>query len=236
MTGGAGAQSALPFPVGGATGASDFLVGAANRAAAAWIDRWPAWPAPGLAVHGPPGCGKSHLLAIWARRSGARRTAAAEVGAAPPERFTGARAVAVDDVDAALEAGGHERALLRLYNAVAARRGALLLAAARPPARWPVALADLRSRVRALPAVAIGKPDDALLAAVLVKLFADRRAIVEPALIDYLVGRIERSFAAARRIVARADRAAWEQGRAITIPLVRTLLPSGGGEGHPRGE
>src|SRR5215510_7556403 len=39
----------------------DFVVAAGNREALAWIDRWPDWPAPALALGGPPGCGKTHL-------------------------------------------------------------------------------------------------------------------------------------------------------------------------------
>ena len=227
MTGaasGTAPQAALAFPPGAADGAGDFLVAAANREAAEWVARWPDWPAPGLAVHGPPGCGKSHLLAVWARRAGARRVAAHDLGGALADLAAEARAVALDDLDAALAAGVDETALFALHDSLVARGGALLASAAAPPRRWRAGLADLRSRLRALPAAAIAAPDDDLLAAVLVKQFADRGAIVAPATIDYLVGRIERSFAAARRIAARADRAAWERKRAIGIPLVRELL------------
>ncbi len=224
-----GAQGALAFDSRDAREAGDFHVTGANREAAAWIDRWPDWPSPGLVVYGPSGCGKSHLLAIWAHRSGARSIAARNLRGLPP---AATRAAAVDDVDSGID----ERALLHLYNVVAAQRGSVLLSAVRAPARWPLALADLRSRVAALPAVAIDEPDDDLLAAVLVKLFADRQTIVEPALIDYLVARIERSFAAARRVVALLDRAAYERRRALTIPFVRKLLLPGDGEGGIRGD
>src|SRR5207247_10669361 len=67
------------------------------------------------------------------------------------------------------------------------------------------AIRDLASRLRALPAVAMAPPDDALLRAVLVKLFADRQLAVDESVIGYLATRIERSFAAARRLVARLD-------------------------------
>ena len=50
----------------------DFVVADGNREALAWIDRWPDWPAPALALGGPPGCGKTHLARIWAARAGAR--------------------------------------------------------------------------------------------------------------------------------------------------------------------
>ena len=71
------------------------------------------------------------------------------------------------------------------------------ISARRPPARWPIALPDLASRLRAAPAAAIGPPDDALLAAVLVKHFADRQVRVAPGVIGFAVRRMERSFAAA---------------------------------------
>ena len=49
-----------------------------NREALAWIDRWPDWPAPALALGGPAGCGKTHLGAHLggARRRDADRRAA----------------------------------------------------------------------------------------------------------------------------------------------------------------
>ena len=66
-----------------------------------------------------------------------------------------------------------------------------------PPARWPLALPDLASRLGAAPVARLEPPDDDLLAAVLVKLFADRQLAVAPELIRYLVSRMDRSFAAA---------------------------------------
>ena len=226
------AQRALAFEPLAAAGAGDFHVGAANREAAAWIEAWPRWPAPGLAVYGPPGCGKSHLLAVWARRAQAAVVEARNLRRALPGLLAGARAAAIDGAGPGVD----ERALLHLYNAIAARRGSLLLSATAPPAEWPVALPDLRSRLRALPAVAIAEPDDDLLAAVLVKLFADRQTAVAPAPIGYLVGRMERSFAAARRTVALLDRAACERRRAVTVPFVREILPSGEAEGPAKGD
>ena len=80
---------------------------------------------------------------------------------------------------------------------------------------------------RALPVVELGPPDDALLRAVLVKLFADRQLAVDESLLTYLVTRIDRSFAAARAAVERLDREALRLHRPVTRALAaETLLGS----------
>ena len=117
-----------------------------------------------------------------------------------------------------------EAPLLHLYNLVASAGSHVLLAGREPPSRWPVSLPDLRSRLGTLPAVAISGPDDALLAGLLVKLFADRQLRVENAVIEYLLPRMERSFAAAQRLVKRMDRSALALGRAPTVSLARSAL------------
>ena len=106
---------------------------------------------------------------------------------------------------AARRAAAAEEALFHLCNRLALGGGSLLVTGREPPARWPLALPDLASRLRAAPVARLEPPDDALLAAVLVKLFADRQVAVAPELIGYLVGRIDRAFAAAEATVARLD-------------------------------
>ena len=215
-------QLALDFGHRAALGADDFLVAEPNREAVLWIDRWPDWPAPALAIYGPPGCGKTHLAHVWRARSGAPMLAPDTIaGRAPAELLGDGRCAAVDGADAAAP---DERALLHLYNVAAERGGHLLLTGRAPPARWPIGLADLRSRLSAAPAVAVGEPDDALIGAILVKLFGDRQLRVDGGVVTFLLARIERSFDAARRIVAALDAAALAARRDITVPLARDVL------------
>jgi DnaA regulatory inactivator Hda len=204
-----------------ALGRADFLVAPCNAAAVAWIDRWPDWPAPLLALWGPAASGKTHLLEVWRARSNAVAIAArALTSAALPSLLGGAHAAVIDDAQSTAD----EEALLHLYNVLAERQGHLLLAAREPPARWSIRLADLRSRLVAAPAVAVDAPDDALLGAVLVKLFTDRQLRISEDLIAYLLPRIERSFAAAQAIVAALDQAALADQRAVTVRLARDIL------------
>lgn len=228
MNPGRARQLAFDLPHRPASGADDFLVAAPNAEAVAWLDRWPGWSMPGLALHGPEGCGKTHLLRVWQARSGARLIRPVDLAALDlPALAARPEPVALDACEGALP----ERALLHLYNLLAGAGRYLLFAGREPPARWPVALPDLRSRLGALPAVAIAPPDDALLAGILVKLFADRQLRVETAVIDYLLPRMERSFAAAERLVGRLDGSALALGSGVTVGLARRVLEGEGREG-----
>jgi len=221
MTGRKARQLAFDLSFRPALGREDFLVTSCNADAVGWIDRWPDWPGPALALSGPAGCGKTHLGAVWRAMSGARDAAGG--GVVDPARAGGGHWL-IDDADTAIA----EDALLRLYNVTAEAGATLLLIARRPPARWATELPDLASRLRALPVATIRDPDETAIAAVLVKLFADRQSAVDPDVIAYLLPRMERSFAAARELVSRLDRAALARRRRVTVPIAREVLAETG--------
>ena len=222
-----GRQRTFDWGVRPALGREDFLVAPCNEAAVAWLDRWPDWPGPALVIHGPSGSGKSHLAEVWRRRSGAQIVGAERLAEAPLEDGRAPLALVIDGLGGPVD----ERAHLHAYNAIAERGGHLLLTARTPPARWPLALPDLASRLRLAPAAALGLPDDALLAALMLKLFSDRQIAVAAEVPAYVVPRVERTFEAVARLVDRLDRAALADGRAVTVPLVRAVLALG--EGAP---
>jgi chromosomal replication initiation ATPase DnaA len=197
----------------------DFLSGPSNAAALTLIDTWPAWPHQAVMLTGPEGSGKSHLAAIWAEMAGARLISshALEQATVPAALATGALVVE-DIVAGALD----ERALFHLLN-LAREEGAFVLLTARsPPATFTIR--DLGSRVMALPVVAMAPPDDALLRAVLVKLFGDRQLAVDESVIGYVALRIERSFAAAQAAVARLDEEAMRHQRPLTRAFAAEIL------------
>ena len=145
-------------------------------------------------------------------------------------RFISARALVSAEVPAALATGAlviedlqpgtfDERALFHLVNLVREERAYVLATARTAPVGWSLAVPDLASRLRAMPTVQLQSPDDALLRAVIVKLFADRQLAVEESLVAYLTTRIERSFAAARAAVDRLDREALRLKRPVTRAL-----------------
>jgi chromosomal replication initiation ATPase DnaA len=195
-----------------ALGMADFVIAPGNRDATAWIDRWPDWPSHALAIHGPKGSGKTHLAHVWQARSDAVFLDHAPVSDVP-------QAVVLDE-----PLNWPEAALLHLYNRLREEGGHVLIVSEAPPARWPVALPDLASRLASIPAVALAAPDDDLLVAVMAKQFSDRGLEVNEDVLRYVASRVERSFVAAADIVARIDRAALAQQRRVTLALARACL------------
>jgi len=225
-------QLAFDLPARPALGRSDFFVSPANRTALALIDAWPDWPERRLAVAGPPGSGKTHVAHVWAARARAEILPAAALDGLGPDAVPAAAALVVENVDTVADlptatAARVEEALFHLCNRLRAGGGSLMVSGRSAPSRWRLALPDLASRLEAAAVARLEPPDDALLAAVLVKLFADRQIPVGPELIPYLVARMDRSFESAEATVARLDRAGLAARRRITPRLAAEVLRDG---------
>jgi chromosomal replication initiation ATPase DnaA len=189
-----------PLPLGWRPrlGAEHYFVSQSNQAAVDWLSRPQAWPMPRCLIIGPAASGKSHLAGLVAARTGAWL---------------------IDDADRMVDG----EPLFHAWNAAHGERP-LLLTARLAPRLWPQRLPDLASRLAATPVVSLAEPDDALLAAVLAKRFADRGLRVADEVIQWLALRIERSFAAAGDAVAVLDAMALAERREITVPLARAAL------------
>lgn len=220
-------QLAFDLPAQQTFRRADFFASQATGAGLAAVDGWRDWPGGKMLLVGPAGSGKTHLAHIWAEMTGATLIAAADLAQADLPVLAAIAAVAVEDAEAIAGQPAAEAAVFHLHNMLLPA-GRLLITAASPPRDWGLGLPDLHSRMQAAALTRLNPPDDALLSAVLIKLFADRQITVPPNLIAYLVSRMERSIAAARDIVAALDARALAAGRPVTRALAAEVLDSAG--------
>ena len=211
---------------------ADFLPAPANADALRTLDAPHLWPGGRMLLIGPEGAGKTHMAAFWAAENGARRIAAAALRPEAADLLAAeGGAVVVEDACHAGFAAGAEQALFHLWNLCGARDCLLLMTARLPPRDWGLVLPDLRSRMDAMPQVRLGPPDEALMAAVLVKLFADRQLQVGAGLVEWLALHMDRDLGTARRLVAAMDRAAMERKTPPNRRLAALLLDKLAGRG-----
>lgn len=207
----------------------DLVVTGSNRAAVDLVDRWPEWPSPVAMLVGPAGAGKTHLAAIWRSQNDAVILDPREIDAQALE-IAAQRPVLIDDIGAE---PFDETGLFHLINTIRQTAGSsekgqsqasLLMTSQLQPAVWHVTLPDLVSRLKAVTIVDISEPDDYLLSTVIYKLFADRQVSVEPAVISYIVSRVERSLDSVIVLVDLLDHMALQQKTRITKTLATQAL------------
>ncbi len=216
-------QLAFDLVYRAALGREDFLVAPGNAAAVDAIDGWREWPQRAMAIIGPAGAGKSHLVEVWRSGNGALRATGIELAEPMVQRAVEAGALAVENIDRGIT---DQQTLFHLFNLAREGRLSLLVTSRALPGELEVALPDLRSRLRAMALVQIEPPDAALLRALLVKLLADRQQSVDPDVIEYVMQRMERSAEAARRFVAALDQRALATRRDLTKRLAGEVLDS----------
>jgi hypothetical protein len=196
-------QIALPLDWS-AGGANDgpLIVGTSNADAVRYLRHVSTWPVRTAVLTGPGGSGRSLMGRLFARETGGR---------------------VIDGHDSV-----SEEEVFHAWNAAQTSRKPLLIIANAPPADWHVALPDLASRLRAVPVLTIGDPDDCLARDLIDALFAQRGVALAPGVASYIVPRMERSYAMIHRIVAALDAASLEKGGGISIRLTRETLLSQG--------
>lgn len=198
----------------------NFIVSAANQAALEWVELWPNWGAGAAWLWGPAGCGKTHLLHVWAKRAAAVVLNAPLTNDAMMAMLWRGQHLALDQPLDWLD----EDSFFHCLNAAKTGQSQLLITAEQPSARLPLRLADLVSRLNALPQIEILPPDEVLLQMVATKLFADRQLRVEPNVVDYAILRLPRQFAALQRFVALVDEFSLAKRQAVTLSLAKQAL------------
>ncbi len=224
-------QLSFDLPAKTALGREDFFVSPANALAVAMISAT-SWPGNKLVLSGPAGAGKTHLAHVWAAETGGRIIHARDL------RYDDVPAlaqtpVAVEDVPMIADDPEQQKTLFHLHNLVLAEGHALLMTGRLPPKLWQLPLPDLQSRIEGAHHVALDPPDDALLGAVLAKLFIDRQLNPGPEVIAYLVKHMDRRFETAAEVVARLDQIALSEKREITRTLAVRVLNSDGNDVEP---
>lgn len=195
-------QISLPFDWSGGQGDGDFLASEANALAVRHLDNWRAWPVMTSVLTGPPLSGRSTLGRHFAQMSGGEL---------------------IDDAE-----GADEHRLFHAWNRAQTDGVPLLLIGHSAPMLWTIALPDLRSRLAAVPHVAIVEPDEALAHALIERQLSRAGAPFVAELPDWLLRRIERTYGAIAAVTRLLNEAALSSGRKISVAMAKEALQNAG--------
>lgn len=195
-------QISLPFDRPGQGTGDEFLVSEANRIAVRHLEGWRGWPLAVSVLSGPRLSGRSTLGRHFAAMSGG---------------------AVIDDAQ-----GCDEQMLFHAWNEAQTAQRPLLLIGDAGPGQWQVALPDLRSRLAAAPHVAIAQPDETLARALIDRSLSAAGASYAADLPDWLLRRIERSYATIAQVTRLLDEAALSSGRKISVAMAKEALQVAG--------
>ena len=216
-------QLSFDLPVVPALGRDDFMIAPSNTVALAMIETSQSWVGGKLVLCGPEGSGKTHLVHVWAGTNGGKILDATSLTHADiPTLVQGP--VVIEDVPEIAQNHATQTALFHLHNLMQSNGQPLLMTGRGAPNHWAMSLPDLQSRIDAAGVGTLMAPDDTLLGAVIAKHFSDRQLMPRPDVIPYLVLRIDRSFAAARDVVAAMDGHSLARHKPLTRALAAQVL------------
>lgn len=173
---------------------------------------------------GPPGCGKSHLLAAVA----ARALAAGVDVARLPDEATSAETAAllcIDDAHALDPAA--QQQVFRVLAGTVGRSVSWVAAGDRPPVDLPLR-DDLRSRLGWGPVFAIQPLSEADALAALQAEAVRHGWRLPDEVLRYLLTRLPRSLGTLMPLLHRLDAYSLAHGRPVTVPLLKQLLTEEG--------
>ncbi len=130
----------------------------------------------------------------------------------------------LDDIHCICGRPEWETAVFTLFNRLRERGGRLVISADVPPARLPVALADLKSRLTWGPAYRVQDLDDEDRLRLLVQSARRRGLELSPETGRYLLHRCPRDNHSLHGLLDHLDRYSMATQRRLTIPLVREAL------------
>ncbi|MEO5973088.1 MAG: DnaA/Hda family protein [Sphingomicrobium sp.] len=201
MTGGVD-QIALPLDWPQSEGDAHFIVTDANREAFDHFRQWSLWPVTASLLVGPRRSGRTLLARTFVERVGGRL-------------FDGAE-------------GHDEEQLFHAWNQAQDSGRPLVLVVDQIPPAWAIRLPDLRTRIAVTPVARIGQPDDALFAALVALLFADRGLHIPREALKFMTARLQRDYWTAERAVEAVDRFAISERARISLPTIRRALEENG--------
>ena len=220
-------QLALPLTLKTLKNRENFLVSKCNQSAVKLIDNIDFWKnskrinsIPAILIHGPPGCGKTHISSIFEQQNSCiilssiitKDIRLAEKG----NNFI------IDNFFPGTSFS--PEIVMHFLNEVTYNSGSVLFLSRFSAFDMQWELDDLNSRLRSIMSCEIKLPDEILLYSFLAKYADDKKLILTDKQFIYIIERVERSFETIIKIIDNLDRVSLEIKKKLTFDNIQDVI------------
>ena len=198
----------------------DFYISESNAHAFNLINDWPKWVKKIVNLYGEKYSGKTHLSKIFETKTSNLSISASNFDDTTLVKFKTKQAIIVEDYDNNIP----EKLLYSLINTIEQENKYLLITSLKPINKFKFDLVDLTSRINNSLFIELGKPNDDLIYALILKNLSDRQISIDKKLIEYIIKRIKRSYKDIFLFIYNIDQLSLKKGRPINLTIIKKIL------------
>ena len=198
----------------------DFCISKSNEEVYHFLNTWPNWSENIVNIYGPEKSGKTFLLSIFAQKNSFIKISKKEINKSNIDYILKQKKIIIEDISNEID----NELLFLIYNHFKSNENFLVFSSLVDTANLNFSLNDLNSRFKSVFNIEIHNPSDNLLYSILLKEISDRQITLEPKIIDYILGKIERTYLAVNTFVKLMDKKNLIDKKKITKKLVNSIL------------
>ena len=214
-------QLTFKFPFKTKYDKQDYYISSNNFTAYKLIESWLNWPDKWINIHGPTGCGKTHLSNIIKNKIDFTKIINAK--GINDETF-----LTVDNIKCLIidnyEQNINEKLLYSFLNHLKQLDIFLVVNSITPMKKMNFNLVDLKSRAQSFVSLEIESPTDELLRVIISKYFSDKQISIDPKVSEYIIKNVDRSYEKVSRFIKEIDDLSLSSGKSININLIKNTI------------
>ena len=198
----------------------DFFVSKSNKHIFDLLNSWPRWEKNFLNICGEKFSGKTHLINIFLKKFQGIKFEASLLDNEKLKEIKIYQNIILENLDKNVD----EKLFYTLLNIIEQDNKYLIVTTDKLIVDIEFKLDDLKSRAKNFLLQNIEKPDDELIAALLIKNLSDRQISIQKKLIDYIINRINRSYGKIFEFIYKIDEMSLKKKKSIDIKIIKDVL------------
>ena len=198
----------------------DFYVSKSNKHIFDYLNNWPKWEKNFLNIYGEKFSGKTHLINIFIKKFKGIKFDANLITDKDLMQIKVNENIILENFDENI----NERLIYSLFNIIDLDNKFIIVTSRKSIVDIDLKLKDLKSRTKNFLLQKIGKPDDELMFALILKIFSDRQIAIDKKLIDFIIKRIDRSYSKIFDFIYKVDEHSLKKKKPIDFKIIKEVL------------